>query len=793
MKNQRFKRLLCLTLSVSLILGEPTVALAAEDAEAPQEITKVEESVRGTTAEEGDYRYEELDDGTVKITRYSKTQEGDSEIEIPSTIAGKSVTQIGDEAFYNITYLEKITIPEGVTHIGNQVFCSCTSLEEVNIPESTIQIGDKAFAYTAIRSIRIPAKVENIGNGVFYDTYLLESIEVDESNKKYVSQEDVLYNSEKKELLCYPQGKAGDRFIIPNDIISIADYAFVGCSYLKTIDIPNGVTSIGDRAFKSGSIEYITIPSSVTSIGEGAFFYCRTKNIEVDEKNTAYASQDGVLYNKEKTEIICCPQQKKGEFIVPNSVTSVGSWAFADCLYLTNILLPAHMTKIGAGAFYSCDGITSITIPEGVTEIGKEAFCGCEKLGSINLPSNVTRIEDRTFYSCKELQKVKMLGDVVYIGWESFAYCEKLSDIRIPESMEEISWYAFCGCNNLININIPENVKEIGSYVFKAFNRVARLTLWVTPDSYAEQYAKNCRIDYKYPSDCIHDYEGENIKAPTCISDGEVIYTCKICRESYTGTIPALAHTIVTDKAIPATCTTEGKTEGSHCSVCNTVITAQQTVPVTAHKYTTAVTKATTESDGSITKKCTVCGAVESTTAIPHPQTIELSKATYTYNGKTQKPSVTVRDSQGKALAEGTDYTVSSSGNCKDVGKYTVTINFTGKYSGSIEKSFTLTPKSTSLAKVKAAKKGFTAKWKKQSSQTTGYQIQYSTSSKFTKKVTKAITISKNKITSKSISKLKAKKKYYVRVRTYKTVKIDGKNTKIYSDWSKVKSVTTKK
>ena len=291
-----------------------------------------------------------------------------------------------------------------------------------------------------------------------------------------------------------------------------------------------------------------------------------------------------------------------------------------------------------------------------------------------------------------------------------------------------------------------------------------------------------------------HHYgTGEVTKEATCEEMGIRTYTCTGCGSSYTEEIPATGHTIVTDKAIPATCITEGKTEGNHCSVCNTVITVQQTIPVTAHKYATAVTKATTESDGSITKKCAVCGAVKSTTAIPHPQTIELSKTIYTYNGKNQQPSVTVKDSQGKALAEGTDYSVSYSGNCKDVGKYTVTINFTGNYSGSVEKSFTITPKSTSLAKVKAAKKGFTAKWKKQSSQTTGYQIQYSTSSKFTKKVTKAITISKNKTTSKSISKLKAKKKYYVRIRTYKTVKIDGKNTKIYSDWSKVKTVTTKK
>ena len=159
--------------------------------------------------------------------------------------------------------------------------------------------------------------------------------------------------------------------------------------------------------------------------------------------------------------------------------------------------------------------------------------------------------------------------------------------------------------------------------------------------------------------------------------------------------------------------------------------------------------------------------------------------------GKVQKPSVTVKDSKGKALKNGTDYKISYPKGMKNVGKYTVKVALKGNYSGSKSMTYNINPKGTSVSKVKAAKKGFKVTWKKQETQTTGYQVQYSTSSKF--KSAKTVTISKNKTTSKSVSKLSAKKKYYVRVRTYKTVKIGGKSVKFYSGWSKAKSVTTKK
>ena len=248
-----------------------------------------------------------------------------------------------------------------------------------------------------------------------------------------------------------------------------------------------------------------------------------------------------------------------------------------------------------------------------------------------------------------------------------------------------------------------------------------------------------------------HVYSGKVIAQPTCTAYGKTKYTCTQCGDSYT--------------------------------VAN--------IKPKGHSYKSQLTKATTAKDGQIYKKCSVCGAVTGKTVIAKASNIKLSKTAYTYNGKVQKPSVTVKNSKGKTLKYGTDYTVTYPKGMKNVGKYTVKVTLKGNYSGSKSMTYNINPKGTSVSKVTAAKKGFKVTWKKQAAQTTGYQVQYSTSSKF--KSAKTVTISKNKTTSKSVSKLSAKKKYYVRVRTYKTVKIGGKSVKLYSGWSKAKSVTTKK
>lgn len=213
-------------------------------------------------------------------------------------------------------------------------------------------------------------------------------------------------------------------------------------------------------------------------------------------------------------------------------------------------------------------------------------------------------------------------------------------------------------------------------------------------------------------------------------------------------------------------------------------------VTVESHNYKTVTVKASLSKNGKTVKRCAVCKAETEAEVIYYPKTIQLSSTKYVYNGKVRKPSVIVKDSNGKKISP-SNYAVSYASGRKKVGRYTVKITLKGNYSGTVMTFFDVCPKTTSISKLQAGRKSLSVKWKKQSSQTTGYQIQYSVDKSF-KKGVKTAAVDKVKTTSKKISKLKAKKKYYVRIRTYKTIKVNKKSVKIYSNWSKVKQVKTK-
>lgn len=304
----------------------------------------------------------------------------------------------------------------------------------------------------------------------------------------------------------------------------------------------------------------------------------------------------------------------------------------------------------------------------------------------------------------------------------------------------------------------------------------------------ADGSGKKAACTVKVSNPHTHSYTAKVTKAATCTAEGVKTYTCS-CGASYTEKIAKTAHKAVTDSAVAATCTREGKTQGSHCSVCGTVLKVQQKIPAAGHKYSFISTvTATPDCDGAIKKTCGVCG-VSTKTTIYQPQTV--SVPALVYNGKSQEPKVIVTDRNGGVIAA-SNYKLTYKNN-KAVGLATVTIRFNGNYSGLMKKQFAIKPNKTNITFVKAKSKAFEVKWKKQTSQTTGYEIQYSTNKNFKGKAVVTVDIRKNSVQSKKICKLKAKRTYYVRVRTYKTVKVNGRNTKVYSDWSDVKKVVTKK
>lgn len=240
-------------------------------------------------------------------------------------------------------------------------------------------------------------------------------------------------------------------------------------------------------------------------------------------------------------------------------------------------------------------------------------------------------------------------------------------------------------------------------------------------------------------------------------------------------------------------CTAEGIGH-TECKLCGDIVRKDVRVPAVGHTAgETVIKKAVSGRDGSITSHCTVCNATISQTVIDGIGDVRLKQTSGVYNGKIQNPSVTVKDRKGNELKQDVDYVVMDQGAVKNVGIYSVKITFQGNYEGTADLDYTIIPKGTSISKIKAKRKVFSIKWRKQTRQTTGYEIQYSTNKKFTKKTTKRVTIKKNKTTSKSVIKTKSAKRYYVRIRTYKTVRVNGKNRKLTSGWSKVKTVKTKK
>ena len=403
-----------------------------------------------------------------ELIQYPRKKEG-TNYKIPN-----SVTSIGDYTFSKCGSLTSITIPEGVTSIGTGAFYECDSLTSITIPEGVTSIGDEAFEYcSSLTSITIPNSVTSIGHEAFYNCDSLTSI------------------------------------TILKGVTSIGDEAFEYCSSLTSITIPNSVTSIGNEAFRGcSSLTSITIPNSVTSIGSSAFGCSNLTSINVSDNNKNYSSVDGVLFNKDKTELIQYPRKKEGtNYKIPNSVTSIGDYAFAGCS-ITSITIPNSVTSIGYGAFETCSSLTSITIPEGVTSIGGYTFDGCSSLTSITIPNSVISIGDNAFYKCSSLTSVTIPESVTSIGSWTFYSCSSLTSVTLPDCVTSIGKYAFYGCSSLTSVTLPDCVTSIGEYAFKDCRRLEKVLCLGNTSKLGSGTFDECSSDLKiYAKNGLTGYE----------------------------------------------------------------------------------------------------------------------------------------------------------------------------------------------------------------------------------------------------------------------------------------------
>ena len=651
----------------------------------------------------GDSAFEDSTSLTSITIPNGVTSIGDSAFEgctsLTSITISDSVTCIGDSAFNGCTSLISITIPDSVTSIGESAFSGCSSLASITIPDSVMSIGNDAFhECSSLTSITIPYSVTSIGDYAFLGCSRLTAIDVNTDNMDYTSVNGVLFYNDKT-IICYPAGKKGNNYKIPDGVTSICRYAFSGCTSLTSITIPDSVTEIGGSAFENcSSLTSITIPDSVTSIGVGAFVGCSSltsimipdnvtyiggavfadcsslTEIKVSTQNAKYVSVNGVLYNKDKTTIMCYPAGKKDKnYKILDDVTEICTSAFNGCSSLTSITIPDSVTEIGMSAFSGCSSLTSITIPDSVTRIDMSTFRGCSSFTSITIPDNVTYIDiwafngctgltaidvkagnnnytsvngvlfnkDKTelicypagktdksynipncvtnvggwaFDGCTSLTSITIPDSVTEIDWSAFEGCTSLTSITIPDSVTEIGWSAFEGCTSLKSITIPSSVTSIGKNAFgyyfdNEYKKIDNFKIYCYIGTAGEKYAKENGFEYELLDHTQHTFgEWNTTKAATCTTEGTQARTCEVCGKVETQTIKALGHKEVVDKAVAATCTKTGLTEGKHCSVCNAVIKAQETVPAKGHKYVDTVVKPTYTAQGYTLHKCSVCG-----------------------------------------------------------------------------------------------------------------------------------------------------------------------------------------
>lgn len=372
------------------------------------------------------------------------------ELVIPDTYNGKPVIGISSYAFNGCKKLTSIIIGENVKDIEYAAFYNCTKLS----------------------TVRVSASVEYIDSAAFHDCSNLESIKVSKNNKNYSASKGVLFNKDKTTIVKYPQNKTATSYTVPDTVKSIGSEAFSGNKNIETITIPDSVTSLGSYIFDGcTNLEKVKIGKGVNISYYSSWIFGECKNLKsvtFSKQNPNHSSSNGVVFNKDKTELIMYPTGKIGDtYKIPNTVETIGCAAFSKCIKLKSVVIPGSVKKISNDAFYNCTNLKSVTMADSVKEIGSCAFKGCKKLTKADISNSVTDIAYGVFADCSSLTKVAIPNSVKSMGWDTFSGCEDLVSVSLGTGLTEIQWETFEGCTSLKSIIIPHNIKTIQGYAFE--------------------------------------------------------------------------------------------------------------------------------------------------------------------------------------------------------------------------------------------------------------------------------------------------------------------------------------
>lgn len=688
----------------------------------------------------------------------------------------EGVFYVAPNGFSKNPNLKEVTFPSTIKLIGNSAFAAC-AIEKLNFSENTdfpLAIDNIAFFNNKIKSVWLPDKTEKVTNMAFRNNKGVENgivhLYIPKTKGNYVDnnayQKPFVGDAIPAEAWAEkPWGTAhftfdgttitglseSGKIKIQNDTnLVLPDQNAAGEDVTAIGDGTNGVGTFGYKA-ADGTVyapDSVKLPAKLESIGNFAFSaVVDTKTSEVKHGVKAVVFPE-TLKTIGNTAFQNAPLT---EVSLPDSVTSVGSGAFTNTekatTHIEKVKLSKGMTAIPAGMFTN-QKVKNVEIPEGIKTIGVRAFAG-NRVETLRISGTVEKIDDYAFWN-NQMKELEIPGNVKTIGRYAFQRTQEyikatINKVVLHEGLESIGKKAFYQTltSECKSIDLPTTVKVLDAAAFEGNAKVTLISL--------VEDQVNAKGDYT--------------KVVAKGTAHEIVLVHKVTFDAGEG--KADAETARTDK------------DGKLAELPNAVRDGYTFEGwFTAAEGGDAVT-----ADTVFDKDITVFAHWKKNVVSATPS-VKLSTSTYTYNGKVKTPGVKV-SVNGTVLTKD-NYSVSYGKGRKNVGKYTVKVTLKNDYAGSKTVSFKINPPKSAVKKLKKGKKSFTVYVKKQSKQTSGYQVQYSTSKKFKSPKTKSLTSYKK--TSLKVKKLKKHKKYYVRVRTYKKV---GK-AKYYSSWSSAKSVKTK-